>query len=75
MDTKYDFGHETENRIVYIRPVKVADLPQEMQQQAQGEDTLYAVCSAEGEQLALVKDREMAFLLARQHDFAPVAVH
>ncbi|WP_319825610.1 DUF1150 domain-containing protein [Thalassovita sp.] len=75
MDTKYDFGNEGENRIVYIRPVKVEDLPQDVQEQAQGEDTLYAVCSTDGEQLALVKDRKLAFLLARQHDFAPVAVH
>jgi hypothetical protein len=46
-----------------------------MQEAVEGEETLYAVHSAEGERLAVVKDRKLAFLLARQHDFAPVAVH
>lgn len=75
MDTKYDFGDERENPIVYVRPVQVADLPEEIRAQAQGKTTLYAVHNAEGERLALVNDRKLAFLLARQHDLAPVAVH
>lgn len=75
MDTKYDFGTDDQNRIVYVRSVKVADLPVELREQAQGKSTLYAVCNAEGERLALVNDRKLAFLLARQHDLAPVAVH
>ena len=37
--------------------------------------TIYAVHRADGERLALVKDRKMAFMLARQNDFAPVTVH
>ena len=75
MDTKYDFGSETEGRIVYVRSGEVADLPEELRAQAQGQTTLYAVHSAEGERLALVNDRQLAFSLARQHDFAPVTVH
>lgn len=75
MDTKYDFGDDGENPIVYVRPVQVADLPEELRRQAQGETTLYAVHSAAGERLALVKDRKTAFLLARQNDMAPVPVH
>ena len=39
------------------------------------QEQLYAVHNSEGEQLALVADRKLAFTLARQHDFAPVAVH
>ena len=61
--------------IVYIRPVAVAELPSEVQQAAMGATELYAVHSAEGERLALVKDRRLAFLLARQNDLAPVSVH
>jgi hypothetical protein len=38
-------------------------------------DHLYAVHDADGQQLALVADRRLAFALARQHDMAPVAVH
>ncbi|MBS9717189.1 DUF1150 family protein [Pseudohalocynthiibacter aestuariivivens] len=75
MDTKFDFGPEREDRIVYVRSVDVADLPDEVQAQANGAKELFAVCNSEGEQLALVADRKLAFVLARQNDFAPVSVH
>lgn len=75
MDAKYDFGDEATQPIVYVRAVNVADLPEEMQEQAMGHETLYAVHSAEGERLALVRDRSLAFVLARQNDMDPVAVH
>ena len=43
MDTKYEFGFEEKeaNAIVYVRSVKVADLPEDVQEQAGGLDTLY----------------------------------
>ena len=75
MNTKYDFGPEAGERIVYVREVAVADLPEEIREQAMGLDTLYALHDASGERLALVKDRKMAFSLARQNDMAPVSVH
>lgn len=75
MHTQYDFGPENGERIVYVRKVPVADLPEEIRAQAMGLDTLYAVCDTNGERLALVKDRRMAFILARQNDMAPVSVH
>ncbi|MDE3027961.1 MAG: DUF1150 family protein [Paracoccaceae bacterium] len=75
MDVKYDFGPDTGPRIVYVRPVAVTSLPEEVQAQAVGLDTLYAVCDADGEQLALVRDRGLAFALARQNDMAPVNAH
>ncbi|MDX1780709.1 MAG: DUF1150 family protein [Thalassovita sp.] len=75
MNAKYDFGQHDDNQIVYVRRVKVADLPEELQAQAGQAETLYAVCSEDGEQLALVGDRKLAFLLARQNDYAPVTVH
>lgn len=75
MDTKYDFGDEAERSIVYVRAVNVSDLPKEMQEQAMGHDTLYAVHSVDGERLALVRDRSLAFALARQNDLVPVTVH
>jgi hypothetical protein len=40
-----------------------------------GMDEIYAVHDADGQRLALVKDRTLAFVLARQNDFAPVSVH
>lgn len=75
MNTKFDFNDEGEVRLVYVRPVDVADLPQDVQDQAQGVEQLYAVHDASGERLALVANRELAFVLARQNDFAPVPVH
>ncbi|TCO72126.1 DUF1150 family protein [Rhodovulum euryhalinum] len=75
MDTKYDLLPEGGERIVYVRPVKVADLPEELRRQAEGMDELYALHTPSGERLALVRDRNLAFALARQNDLAPVNVH
>ncbi|MDZ4093509.1 MAG: DUF1150 family protein [Paracoccaceae bacterium] len=66
---------EENARIVYVRAVAVADLPDEVQDQAVGLEVLYAVHRPDGERLALVRDRAMAFALARQNDLAPVNVH
>ncbi|MEL6954226.1 MAG: DUF1150 family protein [Pseudomonadota bacterium] len=66
---------EQTDQIVYIRKVAVADLPYELRQQAAGIDELYAIGNENGEQIALVKDRDMAFVIARQHDLQPVSVH
>ncbi len=75
MDHKYDFGPETGERILYVRPVAVADLPEEIRAQAGGLTQLYALHDANGERLALVKDRWMAFHLARQNEAVAVSVH
>lgn len=75
MDVKYDFGKQNGRPIVYVRSVKVDDLPEEMRAQLDGVQTLYAVHSTEGERLALVRDRKLAFFLARQNDMEPVTVH
>ncbi|WP_136637045.1 DUF1150 family protein [Pseudooceanicola onchidii] len=74
MDTNFEHPDEAA-RIVYVRAVRVEDLPEEVQEQAEGLEELYAVCDTQGERLALVKDRAMAFVLARQNDMAPVTVH
>ena len=73
MNTPFEFG--TKGNIVYIKSVDVADLPKEVRAEAGDVKQLYAVCTEEGEQLALVRDRNMAFFLARQNDLAPVTVH
>ncbi|TNF22310.1 MAG: DUF1150 family protein [Rhodobacteraceae bacterium] len=75
MNTAYDFANTIAHNIVYVKPVAVADLPEDIRSQAQGAKTLYAVHRENGEQLALVADRKLAYLLARQHDMAPVSVH
>jgi hypothetical protein len=75
MDTKFELGTDDSRAIVYVRPVRVDDLPEDVQEQAQGLDTLYAVHNADGQRLALVRERSLAFALARQHDMEPVTVH
>ncbi|MEX0281477.1 MAG: DUF1150 family protein [Arenibacterium sp.] len=75
MNTKIDMDLSKDNRIVYVKPVLVSDLPQEVQEEAGELEQLYAVHGADGEQLALVANKQLAFVLARQHDFAPVSVH
>lgn len=75
MDAKYNDLPEVGERIVYVRPVKVADLPEALRHHASGIDELYAVHDSSGERLALVRDRNLAFVLARQNDLAPVNVH
>lgn len=79
METKFDFD-KTEAavqapKIVYVRAVPVTDLPPEVQGQAMGADEVYAVHAETGERLALVRNKNLAFMLARQHDMAPVSVH
>jgi hypothetical protein len=63
------------DRTVYVKTIAVTDLPREVRDQAEGLEQLYAVHNANGQQLALVGDRKLAFDLAREHNYAPVLVH
>ncbi|SDW70681.1 hypothetical protein SAMN05444358_1011553 [Ruegeria halocynthiae] len=74
MNTPIEINTEG-NRIVYVKAVDVADLPRDVREQAGDLNQLYAVHDSDGQQLALVADRKMAFILAREHDLSPVAVH
>lgn len=75
MNTPFEFNNDDGPRIVYVKTVDVADLPDEVRASAGDLEQLYAVHDADGQQLALVADRRLAFVLARQHDLDPVAVH
>ncbi len=35
----------------------------------------YAICAADGTELAVVGERDIAFAVARQHDLEPLSVH
>lgn len=61
-------------RIVYVREVKTADLPEQVRANITL-DHLYAIHAATGEVLALVPDRAQAFVVARQNELSPVSVH
>tara|TARA_B100001769_G_C21623593_1_gene349311 strand:+ start:196 stop:420 length:225 start_codon:yes stop_codon:yes gene_type:complete len=62
------------DRTVYVSAVNVADLPEAV---AKGisQGRVYSLNSSDGERLALVRDRSLAFVLARQNEFHPVPVH
>ena len=66
---------QTGQPIVYIRPVKTADLPKQIRNATGGLKEVYAIHDENGEYLGLAKDRTMAFVYAKQHDMAPVSVH
>jgi hypothetical protein len=61
-------------RIVYIRIVPASELPPEAQARTGGAD-VYAIHDENGARLALVADRDVAFVVARQNDLTPVSVH
>ena len=65
---------ELKDRTVYVSAVNVADLPEAV---AKGisQGRVYSLNSSTGERLALVQDRSLAFVLARQNEFHPVPVH
>ena len=75
MNTPFNGLPQGTDRIVYVREVAVEDLPDDVQAQMDGRSVIWSVHGADGRQLALVGDRKMAFLLAREHDFTPVSVH
>lgn len=72
---KADQMAQLTSQIVYVRPVAVAGLADELRDQIGPVETVYALNDATGAQLALVLRRDLAFALARQHDMAPVSVH
>jgi hypothetical protein len=75
MDVKFDAMPQAERAIVYVRPVRVAELPADVQAKIGGLETVYSVNRTDGERLALVADRMLAFSLARQHEMDPVSAH
>ena len=67
--------------VVYVRPVKAAEVMYETPMLIPGgtslgsDQTLYAVYRADGERLAVLLDRESAIAAALANHMAPMAVH
>jgi hypothetical protein len=74
MDAKMKLPNE-DSRIVYVRPVAVASLPDDIRDEIPELTHVYSVHKADGERVALVNDEETAFYLAREHDYLPMTVH
>lgn len=77
-----EFAELGGRRLVYVRTVvardvwddlvdddgdRVIDVPEDA--------TLYSVHASDGERIALVGNRDLAFAAARQHEMNPVSVH
>lgn len=75
MFVQFDFPDQDRNQLVYVRAVDPADLPAEIQDQLDGDGPVYGIHDAEGECIALARDRQMAFALARTNEMSPVSVH
>jgi hypothetical protein len=69
-------------KLVYIRAIPARDVLDDLSEEFADFDfdikddaTLYSVHSADGERIALVGDRDLAFAAARQYEMNPVSVH
>ena len=75
MQSKYDFSHYDTDGLVYIKTVEASDLPLKLQQEVEPGKTLYSLHRPDGERMAIVQDRKLAFMLAHEHDLTPLTVH
>ncbi|MEM8787423.1 MAG: DUF1150 family protein [Pseudomonadota bacterium] len=66
---------DAEDSIAYIRLVNRAALPAEIRDKTEGMDQIYSIHDAQGHVLALVDDRDKAFVVARMNEMQPVSVH
>ena len=76
------FASYAKRRLVSIRTILARDVIGDLQDEygemtvhIDADATLYSVHDADGERLALVGDRELAFAAARQYEMTPVSVH
>jgi len=77
-----EFAELGGRKLVYVRTVLACEVRDELVDDdgdtvidVPGDTTLYSVHSADGERIALVGDRDLAFAAARQHEMNPVSVH
>lgn len=72
---KTPFPDIPEGRIAYIREVPVETLPDAIRAQLNGSRQVYGIHTENGECIALAHERNLAFIVARQNDLAPVSAH
>lgn len=77
-----EFAELGGRRLVYVRTVVARDVWDDLVDEdgdrlsdVPEDSTLYSVHSADGERIALVGNRDLAFAAARQHEMNPVSVH
>ena len=69
-------------KLVYVRTVLACEVQDDLVDDdtgalidIPGDTTLYSVHSGDGQRIALVGDRALAFAASRQHEMNPVSVH
>lgn len=80
--TSREFAALGGKKLVYVRAVIARDVIDDLVDEdgslmvdVPEDATLYSVHASDGERIALVGDRELAFAAARQHEMNPVSVH
>ena len=80
--SRKEFAELGGRKLVYVRPVRVMDVADDLVEEETDitmdlpdDAILYSVHAANGERIALVGDRALAFAAARQHEMNPVSVH
>jgi len=66
---------EIGRNVVYVKEIDAAELPDDIRAEAGDLETLFSVHDADGAQLALVANRNLAFHLARENRMVPLTVH
>jgi hypothetical protein len=61
--TATDLARLGMNFVAYVKPVLVED------------ETRFAICAADGTQMGLAPNRDVAFAAIRQHELEPLSVH
>lgn len=74
MYSKHDFKTLGAN-FIYLKPVAIADLPEEVRAQAGDVTTLFALHNTKGEQVALVASTDVASHLADANQMQLVTLH
>lgn len=77
-----EFAELGGKKLVYVRAVIARDVIDDLVDEdgslmvdVPEDATLYSVHASDGERIALVGDRDLAFAAARQHEMNPVSVH
>ncbi len=61
--TSTDLARLGMNFVAYVKPIVVED------------EMRFAICAADGTQMGLAPNREIAFAAIRQHELEPLSVH
>lgn len=61
--------------IVYLKPVTLEDLPDEVREKVSDHTKLFSAHDSEGRSIALVDTAELAFALAEQYQMRAVHIH